>query len=74
MNRIYNLILLISVFLLVSCAPRNIVEGIPNFKWIKEVGAKKTPPSSNIYTASDYGAKPDTTFLSTKAIQKAIDE
>jgi polygalacturonase len=75
MIRINKIILLIiSVVFLVSCAPRNIVGGIPNFKWIKEVGSKKMPPSSKIYNASEYGAKPDTSYLSTTAIQKAIDE
>ncbi|HEX6846940.1 MAG TPA: glycoside hydrolase family 28 protein [Chitinophagaceae bacterium] len=41
--------------------------------WVKNVGAKTFPSSKKIFVANDFGAKSDTTFMSTKAIQTAID-
>jgi len=48
-------------------------EGIPNFKWIGEVGAKKIPSIDHIFNVVDFGAVADTAIISTKAIQTAID-
>ncbi|HEU5166979.1 MAG TPA: glycoside hydrolase family 28 protein [Chitinophagaceae bacterium] len=42
--------------------------------WVKNVGAKTFPSSKKIFFANDFGAKSDTTFISTKAIQRAIDK
>jgi len=42
--------------------------------WVKNVGAKTFPSSKKIFLANDFGAKNDTTFISTKAIQAAIDK
>jgi polygalacturonase len=42
--------------------------------WVKNVGAKTFPSSKKIFLANDFGAKKDTTFISTKAIQSAIDK
>jgi polygalacturonase len=41
---------------------------------VKNVGAKTFPSSKKIFLANDFGAKSDTTFISTKAIQAAIDK
>ena len=42
--------------------------------WVKYVGAKTFPSSKKIFIANDFGAKSDTTFISTKEIQNAIDK
>lgn len=42
--------------------------------WTKKTGAKKSPKSNVIFSANAFGAKPNESFDSTKAIQKAIDE
>ena len=42
--------------------------------WEKNVGAKTFPSSKKIFLANDFGAKSDSTFISTKAIQAAIDK
>jgi len=42
--------------------------------WVKNVGAKTFPNSKRIFFANDFGAKSDTTFISTKSIQGAIDK
>jgi len=42
--------------------------------WVKSVGAKTFPSSKKVFLANDFGAKSDTTFISTKAIQAAIDK
>ena len=38
------------------------------------MGAKIFPDFKNIFLANDFGAKNDTTFISTKEIQNAIDK
>ena len=42
--------------------------------WVKNVGAKTFPSAKRIFFANDFGAKSDTTIISTKAIQNAIDK
>ena len=42
--------------------------------WVKNVGAKTFPSSKKVFIVNDFGAKNDTTFISTKAIQAAIDK
>jgi polygalacturonase len=42
--------------------------------WVKNVGAKTFPSSKKVFIVNDFGAKSDTTFISTKAIQAAIDK
>jgi polygalacturonase len=42
--------------------------------WVKKVGAKAFPSSKKVLIVNDFGAKSDTTFISTKAIQAAIDK
>ena len=42
--------------------------------WVKNVGAKTFPSSKKVFNVNDFGAKSDTTFISTKAIQAAIDK
>lgn len=44
-----------------------------DFSWVKEVGAKSFP-NQRIVNANKFGAANDTTVLSTRAIQAAIDE
>ena len=42
--------------------------------WVKNVGAKTFPSAKRIFFVNDFGAKNDTTFISTKSIQNAIDK
>lgn len=46
---------------------------IPDFPWMKKVGAKTFPVQQTVYNVADYGAKGDALELNTVAIQKAID-
>jgi len=48
--------------------------GIPNFKWMKDVGAKSYPKSDKTYYVNDNGAVGDAVVLCTAAIQKTIDQ
>ncbi len=41
--------------------------------WVHDVGARRTPSVGRVCKVGDYGAVPDTTALSTRAIQRAID-
>lgn len=68
-----SLAALLMGLLLASCAPKQISDGIPYFKWIDEVGAKQRPAVDSVYQVVDFGAVADTTVLSTNAIQAAID-
>ena len=45
-----------------------------DLKWVKDVGARTFPQSSEIYYVNDYGAVNNGETLSTTAIQSAIDE
>lgn len=47
---------------------------LPDFPWLKEVGAHSFPIGSIVYSANDFGAKGDAVTLDTEAIQRAIDE
>lgn len=74
MNR--TAIWIFSVFLsfgLSVYASTPVCEGIPNFKWIGQVGARNRPSAEKIFNVRDFGAVADTTILSTKSIQAAID-
>jgi hypothetical protein len=42
--------------------------------WTKNVGARREPPRAKIFSANDFGARPDGATASTRAIQRAIDE
>lgn len=46
---------------------------IPDFPWMKEVGAKTFPVQPVEYNVNDFGALGDAVQLNTAAIQKAID-
>ncbi len=46
---------------------------VPDFPWMKEVGAHTFPSLQTVYNVSDYGAVGDALKLNTEAIQKAID-
>lgn len=46
---------------------------IPDFIWMKKVGAMSYPARPTIYHVTDYGAKGDAVSMNTAAIQKAID-
>lgn len=45
----------------------------PDFSWTKKVGARKLPGTKTIYWINDYGKAADSSVVSTKAIQSAID-
>ncbi|NDV65656.1 glycoside hydrolase family 28 protein [Bacteroides sp. 224] len=68
---------------LTGCTTQSSAEQIPSFSWIesdhkvdfswvKDVGAKQFP-EGNVFKANSFGAVNDSTHLSTKAIQEAID-
>jgi len=61
----------LAVFLFVSIS---LISQVTPPAWVKNVGAKTFPSSKKIFLANDFGAKTDTTFISTKAIQAAIDK
>lgn len=64
------------ICLLFSCKETAQTTKSTNFQpeWINKVGAKENTFQSKIYYANDYGAINDGQTLSTKNIQKAIDE
>ena len=65
----------IVLVLLMTCLSTNIQsKGIPDFFWMKQVGAVSYPAQQTVYNVTDYGAKGDAICMNTKAIQKAIDE
>ena len=61
----------IAAFLFVSISS---ISQVTPPAWVKNVGAKTFPSSKKIFLANDFGAKSDSTFISTKAIQAAIDK
>lgn len=69
-----NHTIIIGLFLLFSgLTTKAQTSGIPNFAWMKKVGALTYPVQQSIYNVVDYGAKGDAMYLNTIAIQKAID-
>ena len=46
---------------------------IPDFFWMKKVGAMSYPVQQAVYNVTDYGAKGDALSMNTMAIQKTID-
>jgi hypothetical protein len=49
-------------------------KGIPDFKWMKDVGAKSFPKSDKTYFVNSNGAVGDAVMVCTAAIQKTIDQ
>ena len=80
MKRKHTLFLLLPVALLFSCAPVRQDTRFewgklpcqPDFSWTSHVGSRQSP-GDRIFSANSFGAKADSTILSTDAIQKAID-
>lgn len=64
--------------LVISCCfltPQLIAQINPkSLPWVSQVGAKSFPTGKRIFIANKYGAKSDTTRISTRFIQKAIDD
>lgn len=70
-----KLLVLFGMFAFLAGAVVNIqAKEIPDFPWMKEVGATAYPARQAVYNATDYGAKGDAVSMNTAAIQKAIDE
>ena len=46
---------------------------VPDFDWMKEVGARSYPLATKVYNVADYGAEGNAITLCTASIQKAID-
>lgn len=70
-----KLLVLFGMFAFLAGAVVNIqAKEIPDFPWMKEVGATSYPARQAVYNATDYGAKGDAVSMNTAAIQKAIDE
>jgi len=61
--------------ILIACLllPTMAVAGIPDFPWMKSVGARCTPQNTQIFRVNNYGAKGDGEMLCTSSIQHAID-
>jgi len=66
----------VQFLLLVLCFGLAQAQNAPSasMDWVTKVGAKKFPLGTKIFSANKYGAVNDTTKLSTKAIQAAIDD
>ena len=72
--KIHSVWMLLSLVLCTNVGAQSVKHpGIPNFKWMKEVGARQKPSVKTTYNACDFGALADTSVLSTAAVQKAID-
>lgn len=67
---IYLLTTLIVISISLFSAPKN---GIPDFKWINEVGAKTFPGTDKVFYVNDHGAMGDAVSDCTQAIQATID-
>lgn len=61
------------VLVLVGCTTVP-TDSIPDFPWMKEVGAQTFPTSDSTFNVARYGAVGDAVTLNTEAIQQAIDE
>jgi len=61
--------IVIGTFPVFSATP----EGIPNFEWMSDVGAKTFPKSDKVFCVNDNGAVGDAVVDCTEAIQKTID-
>ena len=61
-----NLTCLIGVFLsVISFNVTAQTANIPDFPWMKEVGAKTFPVQQTVYNVTDYGAKGDALEMNT---------
>lgn len=69
-NRSFLIGFLLSAMTLTATAQ---VSDIPDFPWMKEVGAKTFPVRQTVYNVAEYGAKGDAMEMNTTAIQQAID-
>lgn len=65
--RLHFLLILIASAAALSC------DAEARANWTKRVGAKAFPNATTVFWANDFGAKPDTGFLSTAAIQSAVE-
>ncbi len=63
---------ILSLFILIVSI-HSFGQSIPDFDWMKEVGARKKPHLNRTFNTRDYGAKGDAIALNTMAIQKTID-
>lgn len=52
----------------------SVMAELPDWEWLKKVGAYSFPTPQTVYQVDDYGAKGDALHLNTEAIQRAIDE
>lgn len=68
--KVFNVLLFLAG---VFCAGYSSAQ-VPNFEWMKDVGAHAYPDVKKVYLVNDYGAEGDAVKMCTDAIQKAIDD
>ena len=71
MKKYTNIFLLLVFYACTSCMLAQ--NGIPELKWMKDVGSKSFPKSDKTFYVNDFGAMGDAMLNCTEAIQKTID-